>query len=91
VFQRSFPASGVGKSLEELVGSLCFDSFRDRGVEVLSVIANKVEDENREIIIRNYKETPSQVIVNAIPLNPILANPSIKEIVDALNATVLFW
>jgi phosphate acetyltransferase len=86
-------ASGVGKSLEELVGSLyiAFDSFRDRGVEVLSVIANKVEDENREIIITELqKKLPSQVIVNAIPLNPILANPSIKEIVDALNATVLF-
>jgi phosphate acetyltransferase len=57
---------------------------------VLSVIANKVEDENREIIITELqKKLPSQVIVNAIPLNPILANPSIKEIVDALNATVL--
>lgn len=86
-------ASGVGKSLEELVGGLyiAFDSFRDRGVEVLSVIANKVENEHREIIIRELqKKLPSQVIVNAISLNPILANPSIKEIVDALDGTVLF-
>lgn len=86
-------ASGVGKSLEELVGNLqiAFDSFRDKNVEVLSVIANKVASENREKIINDLRnKLPSQIIVNAIPLNPILANPSIKEIVDALDAKVLF-
>jgi phosphate acetyltransferase len=86
-------ASGVGKSLEELVGGLyiAFDSFRDKGVEVLSVIANKVEPDNRELVITELQKVlPSAVIVNAIPLNPILANPSIKEIVDALDGTVLF-
>ncbi|RMB64094.1 phosphate acetyltransferase [Dokdonia sinensis] len=86
-------ASGKGKPLEELVGSLqiAYDSFRDKGVEVLSVIANKVEAENRALVISALqKKLPKQVIINAIPLNPILANPSIKEIVDALDATVLF-
>lgn len=86
-------ASGVGKSLEDLVGSLqiAFDSFRDKGVEILSVIANKVAVENREVVISELqKKLPKEIIVNAIPLNPILANPSIKEIVDALDATVLF-
>ncbi|WP_194851148.1 phosphate acetyltransferase [Nonlabens antarcticus] len=86
-------ASGVGKSFEDLVGSLqiAFDSFRDKGVEVLSVIANKVQTENREPIISALQKIlPSDVIVNAIPLNPILANPSIKEIVEALDGTVLF-
>ena len=86
-------ASGKGKPLEELVGGLqiAYDSFRDKGVEVLSVIANKVAIENRELVITALqKKLPPSVIVNAIPLNPILANPSIKEIVDALDATVLF-
>lgn len=86
-------ASGKGKPLDELVGSLqiAFDSFKDKGVEVLSVIANKVEVANRDLVINAlHKKLPKKVIVNAIPLNPILANPSIKEIVDALDATVLF-
>lgn len=86
-------ASGVGKKLEELVGNLhmAFDSFREKGVEVLSVIANKVEPQNQALIISELKkELPSGIIVNAIPLNPILANPSIKEIVEALDAEILF-
>lgn len=86
-------ASGKGKPLDELVGSLqiAFDTFKDKGVEVLSVIANKVEAQNRDLVITTLKKKlPNEVIINAIPLNPILANPSIKEIVDALDASVLF-
>lgn len=86
-------ASGVGKTMEELVRSLqiAYDSFRDKGVEVLSVIANKVESENQELVESELKRNlPSQVIVSAIPLNPVLANPSIKEIVEELDAKVLF-
>ncbi len=86
-------ASGVGKSLEDLVGSLqmAYDSFQDKGVEVLSVIANKVQEKNQSLIVSQLeKKLPAQVIVNAIPLNPILANASVKEIVEELDATVLF-
>lgn len=86
-------ASGVDKSLEDLTGSLriAFDSFKDKSVEVLAVIANKVQEENAHLVVSNLqKKLPQRVIVNAIPLNPILANPSIKEIVDVLDATVLF-
>lgn len=86
-------ASGVGKTLQDLVGSLqmAYDSFKDKGVEVLAVIANKVQEENQSLIVTQLeKNLPAQVIVNAIPLNPILANASVKEIVEELGATVLF-
>lgn len=86
-------ASGVGKSLEDLVGNLliAFDSFKDKGVDVLSIIANKVAVENSASVISELqKKLPAKVLVNAIPYNPILANPTIKEIVDELDATVLF-
>src|SRR5690554_3687445 len=85
--------SGVGKTLNELVGNLqmAFDTFRDKGVQVLSVIANKVEHQNISLVVNELeKYFPTDVIVNAIPLNPILANPSIKEIVKVLDAKVLF-
>ena len=86
-------ASGIGKSLEDFVGNLqmAFDSFKDKGVEVLAVIANKVEPQNQELVVSELeKYLPSEVLVGAIPLNPMLANPSIKEIVETLDAKVLF-
>jgi len=86
-------ATGIGKTLEDLVGNLymAYDSFKDKGVEVLSVIANKIEAQNLVAVVTALeKNLPTDVIVNAIPLNPKLSNPSIKEIVDALDAKVLF-
>ncbi|WP_027126321.1 phosphate acetyltransferase [Gelidibacter mesophilus] len=84
---------GVGKTLDQLVGNLqmAYDSFKDKGVEVLSVIANKIEPQNLTLVTTELKKYfPKDVIVNAIPLNHSLANPSIKEIVDTLDAKVLF-
>ncbi|WP_271855109.1 phosphate acetyltransferase [Patiriisocius marinus] len=86
-------ASGFGKTMRELVGSMqmAYDSFRDKGVEVLSVIANKVQLENQiDVVSELEKNLPSEVIVNAIPLNPLLANASVREIVEELDATILF-
>lgn len=86
-------ASGMGKPTEELVGNLqiAFDTFKDNGVEVLSVIANKVEPNKQEEIVAELKKHfPKDIIVNAIPSDPSLSNPSIKEIVDELGAKILF-
>ena len=86
-------ASGVSKTLDELVGNLhiAYDSFKDKGVEVLSVIANKVKPKNTSLVISELqKNLPSDVLINAIPLNAMLANPTIKEIVEQLNGKVLF-
>lgn len=86
-------SSGLGRTLEELVGDLqiTYDSFKDKEVEVVSIIANKVLPENqKQVVDALEKQLPSKVLVNAIPLNPILANPSINEIVEAFDAKVLF-
>ena len=86
-------SSGVGKTLEDLIGNIqiAYDSFKEKGVEVLSVVANKVDldylDEVKDGLIANL---PPQVLVNVIPLNPVLANPTIKEIVEELDGKVLF-
>lgn len=86
-------SSGVGKELEEFVGNLyvAYDSFKSKGVEVLMVIANKVQPENISLVtgvMRN--QLPSEVLVSAIPLNPLLGNPTINEIVEQLNGKILF-
>ncbi len=86
-------SSGVGKSLEELVGNLymAYDSFKEKGVEVLMTVANKVQEENISLVVEALeKRLPKHVLAGAIPLNPILANPTVKEIVDKLKGKILF-
>ena len=86
-------SSGRGKTFEEFENSfvLAFESFADRGVKVLMAVANKVQPENREKIQqRLQKELPDGTLVGVIPNNPDLSNPSIREIVAALEGEVLF-
>jgi phosphate acetyltransferase len=85
--------SGVGKTLEELIDSLylAYDSFKVKEVEVLAVIANKVQPENLQLVAESLRSNlPKEVLVNAIPVVSSLHNPTIKEIVDKLDAKVLF-
>ncbi|RED26649.1 phosphate acetyltransferase [Flavobacterium cutihirudinis] len=85
--------SGVGKTLEELVDSLylVYDSFKIKEVEVLSVFANKVQPENIELVTKSLqKSLPPSVLVNTIPLISSLNNPTMQEIVNELDAKVLF-
>ncbi|WP_343697633.1 phosphate acetyltransferase [Flavobacterium sp.] len=85
--------SGVGKTLEELLDSLylVYDSFKVKEVEVLSVFANKVQPENIELVTKSLQKTlPSHVLINTIPLVSTLNNPTMQEIVNELNAKVLF-
>ncbi|MGB5403653.1 MAG: phosphate acetyltransferase, partial [Robiginitalea sp.] len=86
-------SSGRSKGIEEFENSLVLacDSFADRGVKVLMVVANKIESKNREMVLQRLeKELPGDTLIAAIPHNPALANPSIREIVTALNGIVLF-
>ncbi len=85
--------SGVGKTLEELIDSLylAYDSFKVKDVEVLAVIANKVLPENIQLVTDSLKSNlPEEVLVNSIPIISSLNNPTIKEIIDELDAKVLF-
>jgi len=86
-------SSGIGKTLDDYIGNLhlAYDSFKEKEVEVLAVIANKVQEKNIEIVLSGLKRNlPSDVFVNVIPLFPSLKNPTVKEIAKAVDATVLF-
>ncbi len=86
-------SSGVGKTLDEFINGLhiAYDSFTEREVKVLAVIANKVQEKNIPIIIEGVeKNLPKGVIVNAIPLIPALKNPTVKEIAQAIDAKIIF-
>ena len=70
-------SSGVGKTLEEFINGLhlTYDSFTEKEVKVLAVIANKVQEENLKIVIDGVEENlPKDVVVNAIPLISSLNN-----------------
>jgi len=85
--------TGIGKTLDDFVGNLqiAYDSFKDKDVEVLAVIANKVQEKNIPLILSNLsKRFPSKVLINAIPIISSLADPTIKEIAANLGAKVLF-
>ncbi|PIB27967.1 phosphate acetyltransferase [Maribacter sp. 4G9] len=86
-------ASGTGKTLEELIGNLfmAYDSFKEKGVEVLLTVANKVEPKNIDIVTTGLqKKLPNNVLVGVIPTNPLLGNPTVKEISKELEAKILF-
>jgi phosphate acetyltransferase len=86
-------ASGIGKTLDEFINGLhiAYDSFTEKEVKVLAVIANKVQEKNIEIVREGVeKNLPKDVFVNVIPLIASLQNPTIKEIAKAIDAKVLF-
>ncbi len=86
-------SSGIGKTLDEFIEGLhlAYDSFKEREVEVLAVIANKVQEKNIEIVKNGVeKNLPKDVFVNVIPLIASLNNPTIKEIAKAVDAKILF-
>ena len=86
-------SGGVGKTLDGFIESLrlTYDSFDAKDVEVLSVVANKVREENIPAIKKGIGENlPTSVSVNAIPIDDSLNNPTAKEIAQAIDAKVLF-
>lgn len=85
--------TGIDKTLEELIDGLhlTYNSYKQKEVEVLAIIVNKVIDQNIKEVTAGLKAIlPNEVIVNAIPLIPSLDNPTVKEIVDVLDAKILF-
>jgi phosphate acetyltransferase len=50
-----------------------------KDVEVLAVIANKVQIENIKLVTDGLKSSLPEVLVNSIPIISSLNNPTIKE------------
>jgi phosphate acetyltransferase len=85
--------SGLHKTMEDFVNNLlsAYDLFERNEVKVLSVIANKVQPKNLQWVKDELQDRlPKKVIVNAIPIIKSLANPTIKEVINKLDAEVLF-
>lgn len=86
-------SSGVGKSKEEMMGSMqmAYNAFSQKDVNVLALIANKIQPQNLQIALDGMLEfLPDSVAAFAIPMIEKLGNPTMKEIVRELNGKVLF-
>ncbi|MGB5242762.1 MAG: phosphate acetyltransferase [Lutimonas sp.] len=86
-------SNGKNKTVEEVIGNahLSYDSFDDKDVTVLAIVVNKVNPSDKEEIDRKLKKViPSSTQVYTIPFIPSLDNPTLKELVEVLDAKVLF-
>ncbi|REE81634.1 phosphate acetyltransferase [Lutibacter oceani] len=86
-------STGVGKTLDEFINGvhIAYDSFKEKEVEVLAIIANKVQEKNIEIARTGIeKNLPKDIFVSVIPLITSLNNPTIKEVAKAVDAKILF-
>ena len=84
--------SGKNKTVDELVSNLhlAYESFVEKDVKVLAVIANKVDADKVKMIEEAIEKALSnEVLVNVIPMIETLNNPTIKEIVDEMDIQVL--
>ncbi|WP_224490342.1 phosphate acetyltransferase [Robertkochia flava] len=85
-------ASGVNKTKEELLGSMemAYKTFMGKDVDVIALIANKIQPENLELVTGEMgRFLPEEVEPFAIPLMNTLSNPTIKEIMEALDGKVV--
>lgn len=86
-------ASGEGKTWEEHLGNLqmAYNAFVNKDVEVMAMVSNKMQEENLEPALKNMRRfIPEDINVFAIPLIDTLSNPTLKEILIALDGKILF-
>ncbi|MBL7857564.1 MAG: phosphate acetyltransferase [Cyclobacteriaceae bacterium] len=84
---------GEGKSVQEIVDTAVSTtkSFMDEGVQILTVIANKIDSEmEEELRVRLSQFMPKGLIVTSIPSNKDLGNPTMKEIFESVGGKLLF-
>ena len=85
--------SGNGKKKKDFVNTmqLSYNSFINKEVDVIGIIANKIEEDEvdyiREELIKSF---PEKLQIDIIPKIDFLAFPTVKEVVKALNGRVLF-
>ena len=67
------------------------NSFANKGVQVLTLVANKVmKNQQEELTKRLQAALPTGILVSAIPVHEELSNPTMAEIRESLGANLLF-
>jgi phosphate acetyltransferase len=67
------------------------NAFLSNGVQVLTLVANKVQQGKEAELCRKLTVAlPKEILISAIPVHLELSNPTMEEIRDAMGAKVLF-
>ncbi|RME97428.1 MAG: phosphate acetyltransferase [Chloroflexi bacterium] len=86
--------NGANRDIAEAVDPvrLAVDLFRERGCQMVGAIINRADkDRIDELLAALHNEFPEgNMLLSVIPGNRILNSPNIKEIVENLNAEVLY-
>lgn len=80
------------KALSEIVDATisAMKSFKDKGVQVITVIANKATLENKDEIKEKLTgELSKDILVSVVPASKELSSPTMKEILSAVGGEVL--
>lgn len=84
---------GENKSIQEIVDNALSTakSFMDAGVQILTVVINKMEQLMQEDLQSKLsKALPPGTIVTTLPSHKDLASPTMREIQEAVGGKVLF-
>jgi len=85
--------SGNGKKKQDFINTmqLSYNSFIQKEVDVVGLIANKIEPDEIEYIHKHLKKSfPKNLQIYIIPKVDFLAFPTVREVLQALEGRVLF-
>ncbi|RCS27445.1 phosphate acetyltransferase [Polaribacter sp. WD7] len=85
--------AGNGKKKKDFINTMqiTYNAFIQKEVDVVGVIANKIEADEVDFIQNELNAfIPSSVSIDIIPNIKFLAYPTVKEVVEALEGTILF-
>lgn len=85
--------TGEHKSTAQVVNTAIniFRNFSSRDVQVLGMVVNMVKPENAEDVKQLLlAQLPADIMLAVIPMETGLQSPTMQEITQALNGTVLF-
>ncbi len=84
---------GSDKSMDDFLNNMqaAFQKFENNDVRVLAIIGNIIEPKNIDWVKKSLnRKFDVRVLAYAIPKIEDLGNPTIKEVMKALDATLLF-
>ncbi|MBC7746117.1 MAG: phosphate acetyltransferase [Flavobacterium sp.] len=85
--------SGHLKTTAQIINSALsiFNSFKNREVQILAVVANKVNPDQAEDVKELLKsQLPEDIILAVIPFDKSLQSPTVKEIYHSLQGKIIF-
>ncbi len=86
-------SSAKNKTQEEFVNNMqiTYKAFKKKEVDIIGLIANKVQTENAESILSALqKAIPSELQIEVIPENKYLENPTVKEVAEAVDGSIIY-